>query len=135
LSPLVRRCFTVALLSLAAGVGAAKSQDTPGQVLFNNACRTCHTLRPGDNRLGPHLYAIVGRRAGSLPDYAYSDAMRRSGLVWDEETLETFIENPEAVVPGNSMKPYTSVVSPEMRAAIIDHLKANGSFGSIPVQQ
>jgi cytochrome c len=45
------------------------------QQVFNNACRTCHTIKEGDNRLGPNLYKIIGRKAGSLPDYSYSGAM------------------------------------------------------------
>lgn len=53
--------------------------------LFNNACRTCHTIRAGDNRLGPNLYNVIGRKAGSLPDYNYSSAMREAGFVWDEK--------------------------------------------------
>ena len=62
-----------------------------GQQVFNNVCRTCHTTREGDNRLGPHLYKIIGRKAGSLPDYGYSTAMKGADLVWDEEKLERFI--------------------------------------------
>ena len=110
------------------GAAGAKSQEnSPGKMLFNNACRTCHTLRQGDNRLGPHLYGIIGRAAGSIPQYGYSDAMRRSRVVWDEATLERFIERPDTLVPGNSMKPYTSVARPEDRAAIIDYLKRSSS--------
>jgi cytochrome c len=55
-----------------------------GQRAFNNACRTCHTTKEGDNRLGPHLYKIIGRNAGSLPDYGYSTAMKDAGFVWDD---------------------------------------------------
>jgi len=56
------------------------------QQAFNNACRTCHMVREGDNRLGPNLYKVVGRKAGSLPDYRFSGAMREAGFVWDEES-------------------------------------------------
>jgi cytochrome c len=48
------------------------------QQVFNNACRTCHTIKEGDNRQGPNLYRIIGRKAGSLPDYNYSSAMKSS---------------------------------------------------------
>ena len=65
------------------------------QQVFNNACRTCHTIKEGDNRLGPNLYKIIGRKAGSLPDYNYSSAMKGAGFVWDEEKLEHFIANPD----------------------------------------
>ena len=97
-----------------------------GQLLFNNLCRTCHTLDEGDNRLGPHLHAVVGRKAGSLPGYAYSAAMAGSGIVWDDANLDRFIADPEAVVPGNNMKPYTGLGSPDERARLIEFLKQPG---------
>jgi cytochrome c2 len=59
------------------------TQETPGQLVFNNACRTCHTIKEGDNRLGPSLYKIVGRKAGSLQNYGYSSAMKGADFVWD----------------------------------------------------
>jgi cytochrome c len=75
-----------------------------GQLVFNNACRTCHTTKEGDNRLGPNLYKIVGRKAGSLQNYGYSSAMKGADFIWDEEKLDRFIANPEQTVPGNNMK-------------------------------
>jgi cytochrome c len=93
-----------------------------GQQAFNNACRTCHMVREGDNRLGPNLYKIVGRNAGSLPDYAFSSAMKEAGFVWDEEKLDRFIANPDQVVPGNSMKPYGGLSSSDDRKKIIAFL-------------
>ena len=62
------------------------------QQAFNNACRTCHMVKEGDNRLGPNLHKIIGRKAGSLPDYNYSGAMKEAGFVWDKEKLERFIQ-------------------------------------------
>ncbi len=73
-----------------------------GQQVFNNVCRTCHSTKEGDNRLGPHLRGIIGRKAGSLPNYAYSSAMKGANFVWDEEKLERFIANPDEMVPGKS---------------------------------
>jgi cytochrome c2 len=54
-----------------------------GQLIFNNACRTCHTTKEGDNRLGPNLHDIIGRKAGSLPNFGYSSAMKGADFVWD----------------------------------------------------
>ena len=93
-----------------------------GRQAFNNACRTCHMVREGDNRLGPNLYKIVGRKAGSLPEYAFSSAMKEAGFVWDEEKLDRFIANPDQVVPGNSMKPYGGLSSSDDRKKIIAFL-------------
>lgn len=103
---------------------AGKSDD--GQLLFNNACRTCHTLREGDNRLGPNLHGIVGRKAGSLSGYGYSEAMKKADLVWDKATLDRFIANPDQVVPGHNMKPYGGMASAEERATIVAYLEAGG---------
>jgi cytochrome c len=70
------------------------------QQVFNNACRTCHSMKEGDNRLGPNLYRIIGRRAGSLPEYNYSSAMKGADFVWDEANLARFIANPTCAVGG-----------------------------------
>jgi cytochrome c len=126
---------TVLLLAAALGLlsGAASAQDDASareqQLAFNNHCRTCHVTDEGDNRLGPSLHQIIGREAGSAPDFAYSSAMADADIVWDEETLDSYIENPEAVVPGNNMKPYAGITDPEERAKIIAHLKAESEGG------
>jgi cytochrome c len=98
------------------------TEDASGQQAFNNACRTCHMVREGDNRLGPNLHRVVGRKAGSLPDYAFSSAMKEAGFVWDEEKLDRFIANPDQVVPGNNMKPYGGLASSDDRKKIIAFL-------------
>lgn len=102
---------------LSQGVEAAAEQQA-----FNNSCRTCHTIKDGDNRLGPNLYKIIGRKAGSLPDYDYSSAMKSAGFVWDEEKLERFIASPDKVVPGNNMKPYSGLASAEDRKTVVTFL-------------
>jgi cytochrome c len=104
---------------------AAKSAAADNQLVFNNVCRTCHTLKEGDNRLGPNLHNIIGRKSGSVPDYGYSSAMKDADLTWDRATLDRFIANPDQVVPGNKMKPYGGLTSAEERAAIIAFLEAN----------
>jgi cytochrome c len=96
-----------------------------GQILFNNACRTCHTVKDGDNRLGPNLHAIIGRKSGALKDYGYSDSLAKADLVWDKATLDRFIADPERVVRGNKMQPYGGMSSAEDRAKIIAYLEKN----------
>ena len=127
------RQFALPLAALIALSADALGQETvgksagpdDGQLVFNNACRTCHTLREGDNRLGPNLHKIIGRRAGSVSDYGYSSAMKDTDLVWDKATLDRFIANPDQVVSGNKMKPYGGLASTEDRAKIIAFLEAN----------
>src|SRR5262249_7997519 len=67
--------------SVSENVSGPDADVAKGQLVFNNACRTCHTTKEGDNRLGPHLYKIVGRKAGSLPNYGYSNAMKSADFV------------------------------------------------------
>jgi cytochrome c len=89
------------------------ASDDAAQQAFNNSCRTCHSVKDGDNRLGPNLSKIVGRKAGSLPNYNYSPAMKEAGFVWDQDKLTRFIANPDEAVPGNKMKPYGGLSSEE----------------------
>ena len=115
------------LLSSSASSQAPATQGSDAaasQQVFNNACRTCHTIKDGDNRQGPHLYRIIGRKAGSLPDYGYSSAMKEAGFVWDADKLERFMANPDAVVSGNSMKPFSGLASADDRAKIVAFLQS-----------
>ena len=99
------------------------AEVTAGQQVFNNICRTCHSTKEGDNRLGPHMRGIIGRQAGSLPNYSYSSAMKGANFVWDEENLERFIAHPDETVPGNNMKPYSGLASAESRGKLIVFLR------------
>lgn len=109
--------------------GEAAAGDTrDGKLAFNTSCRTCHSLREGDNRLGPNLHDIVGREAGAA-DYPYSSAMSASEVEWNVETLNRFIENPDAVVPGHNMKPYGGISDDEVRANIVAHLVSESDQG------
>jgi cytochrome c len=98
------------------------AEPSSEQQAFNNACRTCHVTREGDNRLGPNLHKIVGRKAGSLPDYNYSSSMKEADFVWDEAKLDRFIANPDEVVAGNKMKPYSGLTNKEDREKIVAFL-------------
>jgi cytochrome c len=129
---MILRQFALSTVALMAISADALGQDTAGksvaadsQLTFNNVCRTCHTLKEGDNRLGPNLHNIIGRKAGSVPEYAYSSAMKDADLTWDRATLDRFIANPDQVVPGNKMKPYGGLTSAEERSKIIAFLEAN----------
>jgi cytochrome c len=85
-------------------------------------CSSCHSIRPGLNAVGPSLYAVVGRKAGSLADYAYSPALKASGKVWDEATLDTWLAGPMQDVPGTKMT-YAGLADPAKRKEIIAYLK------------
>ncbi len=117
------RSTTFAFASAFVLLPSAEAQDTEdGKLAFNNACRTCHSMRPDDNRLGPSLHGVVGRKAGTLKGYTFSPAMQNSGITWDEETLDKFIANPDQVVRGNAMKPYGGIADEGERKKIIAYL-------------
>jgi cytochrome c len=126
------RCTRLTLIALVAlspvaVAGSASATGDEGQVAFNNHCRTCHSLKQDDNRLGPTLYRILGAKAGNAPGYvSYSQGLVRSGIVWDEKTLEEFIANPDAVIPTNNMKPYKGITDKTVRAQIVRFLKSQG---------
>jgi len=98
--------------------------DEPGQLEFQRKCSVCHTLTPDDkNRAGPTLYKIFGRKAGSLPGYDYSKALRESDIIWTEKTVgELFDHGPDVVVPGTKM-PIQRLKRVERRDALIRFLK------------
>jgi cytochrome c len=82
---------------------AAAGDLVRGEQLWRK-CASCHTLDAnGRNRAGPRLHGIFGRVAGSVPDYNYSEALKKSGIVWNDATLDAYLKDAEAFVPGTKM--------------------------------
>jgi cytochrome c len=102
--------------------GAARADGDPvrGEARFQD-CAACHRLEAGVNNVGPSLHGIFTRKAGELTDFRYSPAMKRSGIVWTPETLNTFIGDPQALVPANRM-PYAGMANAGDRADLIAYL-------------
>jgi cytochrome c len=94
----------IAAVSVAASLSVACAQDvTAGQHQFNK-CLPCHAIGPDAvNKIGPELNGIDGRHSGSAPNYSYSDANKKSGIVWGEATFKEYIKSPAAMVPGTKM--------------------------------
>ena len=115
----------LALSTVLADAAVAADIAQGGEQTFNNNCRTCHSWKKDDNRLGPNLNGVVGRKAGAVQGFAYSESLKKSGITWDEATLDNFIANPDGVVPNNNMKPFTGVGDAGTRKQIIDFLKSN----------
>jgi cytochrome c len=97
------------------------AQSTPAGAQAFGMCTACHTVtKGGRNGIGPNLSGLIGRRAGSIPGFTYSAAMKSSGLIWDAKTLDAFLAAPTKKVPGTKMP--ISVSDPAKRAAIIAYL-------------
>ncbi len=97
-----RLIVAVALLAVSSAPGMAQDVQK-GKVVFN-VCLACHAIGPGaQNKVGPELNGLDGRKAGTVPNFAYSDANKNSGIVWNEQTFEDYIKNPMAKVPGTKM--------------------------------
>ena len=95
----------VSALALVASAGAAFADGDPvkGEQTFK-VCKTCHQVgESAKNFVGPELNGVVGRKAGTVPGYNYSDANMNSGLTWDEATLKKYLKNPREMVPGTKM--------------------------------
>ena len=91
-------------------------------------CRSCHVLEEGVNRVGPSLYGIVGREAGSVEGFRYSEANANSGVTWTEENLFEYLENPREYIPGTIMA-FPGLRDEQDRADVIAYMKANGGLG------
>ncbi len=99
---------------------AAKPPDGPA--LFRTQCATCHTTNTADPpRQGPTLFQIAGRKAGSVSGYKYSQGFAKADFVWDDARLDSWLTNPQDVIPGATMA-YRQA-KPDTRAAIIAYLK------------
>ena len=99
----MRSTMVAATLIVASAATAAAQDANKGATVFGQ-CRACHQIgEDAQNMLGPELNGLNGRKAGSVPDYAYSDANKKSGIVWTDATFKQYIKNPAAMVPGTKM--------------------------------
>ena len=110
------------LLAMAGGLAAnaAAADAAHGKQLYEQ-CAACHALESGKQGLGPSLAGIVGRKAGTLDDFRFSPAMKRSGTTWTRETLSSFLEEPQRDMPGNRM-PYSGMPEAKDRDDLLEYL-------------
>ena len=100
---MLKKLIVTAVLIAASSVAGTAQDAQKGKAVFN-ICLACHTIGPGaENKIGPELNGLDGRKAGTVPNFDYSDANKTSGIVWNEETFEDYIKNPAAKVPGTKM--------------------------------
>ncbi len=111
-------------------VWAAEKGDAGAGARAFQACAACHSLERNRNMTGPSLSGVLNRKAGTLPTFSrYSDAMKQSGVVWNDENLDRYLENPARFVPGNHMI-FPGVPDGKTRADIIAFLKQAGNTSS-----
>ena len=126
--PIPVAVWSALTLVASAGVVSAAGDPAAGEATFK-VCRTCHRIGEGaTNFVGPELNGLVGRKAGSVSGYNYSDANKNSGLTWDEATLTKYLHLPREVVPGTKMA-FPGLPNDQDVANVIAYLKQFGPDG------
>jgi len=122
----MRETFAAALsvaVVLITAPALAGGDPARGERLFNQQCKACHTLeKDGASAAGPNLRGVFGRKAGTGGGYQSSDAMKSSGIVWDDQTLVEYLKNPKAKVPGTKMV-YVGLGQEQQQEDMISFLK------------
>ena len=135
LPELLRHVILVGLVFFALpaqAVPSAAGDPVAGAQQFRT-CAACHSLQPGRNRTGPSLAGVVGRKAGTAAGFLrYSQVLKASGAIWDEQTLDAWLTDPRAFLPGTRMV-FRGVPDPRIRADLIAYLTQVGPLG--PAQQ
>src|SRR5271169_3985028 len=120
----MRTSLLIGLISLgliATGVAQAAGDAKAGAQVFGR-CAICHSSAKGDgNKIGPNLFGVVGRKAGTAPNFSYSAAMKSAGFVWTNDKLNAYIKSPPTVVPGNKMM-FAGIPSAAQRADVVAYL-------------
>ncbi len=114
-------CLVLGAWVALASAGHAAGNPANGAAVFDR-CAICHSnTKAGGNKLGPDLFGIVGRKAGTYPGYSYSAAMKGSGITWTPDKLDAYLAVPQQVVPGNKM-PFAGVSNAAQRADLVAYL-------------
>jgi cytochrome c len=120
--PTIALASGAALLAAFAAVSGAKADTIAGRSAFEKRCTGCHAL--DHEKVGPRLAGVVGRKAGTISAFPYSDAVKKSAVVWNEAVLDKWLTDPESVIPDTDMA--FRLDNPAERAAIIAFLKETG---------
>ena len=110
----------IVVAAMAAGATPAAA-GSPGEAAFKQRCAVCHSFQPAPGQMGPALSGVVGRKAGAVPGYAYSAAMKGSKLVWTPAALDTYLQAPAKSVPGTKM--LVGAPDAAQRAQIVEYLE------------
>jgi cytochrome c len=130
----MRYKLAVAFAFTATAALAQQPDARRGEGVFQS-CTACHSLEPDKNLTGPSLSGIYGRKAGTLPTFRrYSDALKSSGLTWDDKTLDAWLADPQHDIPGNEMT-FPGIKNPQQRADLLAFLKQSTQPSSRAAQQ
>ncbi len=114
---------SVAAFLVAGSASAQSGNEARGERLFNQQCKACHTLdKDGARSVGPNLHGLIGRKAGATEGFSSSDAMKSSGIVWDDKTLVEYLKDPKGRVPGTKMV-YVGLRQEAQQADMVAFLK------------
>ena len=114
--------IVIVIFSIAIAIDIANAADpVNGKKVFKK-CVTCHSLQEGKNKIGPSLYNLLDRKAGLVEGYKYSKAMKNSGVVWDEESLDKFLTKPRKFIPKTKMA-FRGIKKKSLRDDLIAFLK------------
>ncbi|WP_172204892.1 cytochrome c family protein [Niveibacterium sp. COAC-50] len=115
------RSILFALLLAVSGGHALAADAKHGADVFAENCAECHSVKEGKNKKGPSLFGVVGRKAGTVADVAYSDAMKQSGISWTPDKIDAYVADPRKAVPGGKMK-FDGLPNAAERADLIAYL-------------
>ena len=114
--------IVIVIFSIAIAIDIANAADpVNGKKVFKK-CVACHSLQEGKNKIGPSLYNFLDRKAGLVEGYKYSKAMKNSGVVWDEESLDKFLTKPRKFIPKTKMA-FRGIKNKSLRDDLISFLK------------
>jgi cytochrome c len=114
-----------AAIALTSASAMASGNAADGEKVFKKVCFSCHSEKAGVKKTGPSLFGIVGRKAGTVEGFKYTDANKNSGKTWDAATLDTYLKNPKAFIPGTNMvlpTPGGGIAADADRANLIAYL-------------
>jgi cytochrome c len=118
----VRRGVIAGLLLAGSATAALAADPAAGEKIFKAQCGICHAVAAGQNRIGPTLFGVVGRPAGSVPGFNYTADHKKLGITWDAANLDKYLVNPRAMVPDTSMV-YAGLKDDAQRADLVAYLE------------
>jgi cytochrome c len=114
------RTLLTTTLALACAAASTALAASPGETLFQQRCSVCHSIEPAAGKMGPPLKGVIGRPAGSVAGYAYSDGMKKAHFTWTSAQVDSFLKSPGQLVPGTKMM--VSIGDAQQRAALATYL-------------